>query len=98
MVRLALPLTLLASSAFAHDAPSGWTYPPECCSSIDCREVKESEIREVPGGYYVEKSQEMISYKSYKAKDSLDGKYHLCTEGGVDGAKVFCIFIPPRAF
>ena len=37
---------LLVTSATAHDAPLGWRYGVECCSTIDCWQEKDGAIKE----------------------------------------------------
>jgi len=37
----------------AHQAPSGWAYPTECCSGIDCAEIPASAVKETQRGYQV---------------------------------------------
>ena len=97
---LALLIVLFPSLAFAHDAPSGWSYPIECCSTVDCREVPASAVKEVWNGYLITLStkQEIVPYGSYKIKDSPDGAYHWCSQGGTNDGKTLCLFVPPRAF
>jgi hypothetical protein len=97
-VLIPLILAMISSPALAHQAPAGWTYPAECCSSFDCYEVKDGVVEEVPGGYHVTTNNETIPQTSPKVKNSLDGHYHLCTAGGKPEGRTFCILVPPRGF
>lgn len=53
-IHFAAPIALLILSAlntgiaFAHDAPSGWKYPPDCCHNRDCRPISAEWVRESP--------------------------------------------------
>ena len=95
---LALPL-LAALPARAHDAPTGWTYPWSCCSSMDCKEVAEKAISERPEGYVVNSTGEVVAYADKRVKDSPDGEYHWCAhQAGIDACHTICLFVPPKGF
>ena len=95
---LALPL-LAALRARAHDAPTGWTYPWSCCSSMDCKEVAEKAISERPEGYVVNSTGEVVAYADKRVKDSPDGEYHWCAhQAGIDAGHTICLFVPPKGF
>jgi hypothetical protein len=95
---LALPL-LAASPARAHDAPTGWTYPWSCCSSMDCKEVAPKAISERPEGYVVNSTGEVVAYADKRVKDSPDGEYHWCAhQAGIDAGHTICLFVPPKGF
>lgn len=49
---IAVAMAVTPAVALAHDAPSGWTYPSECCADFDCREVEASTIKEGRGGVH----------------------------------------------
>lgn len=96
---------LLASGAYAHEAPKtvkqplGWLYPYACCSTIDCRPAKEGEVRETPSGYVMSSTGETVPYTDKRVKDSPDGLFHTCQQGGnFDTGRVLCLFRPPRGF
>ena len=91
---------MMASSALAHDAPTGWSYPANCCSNYDCREIPAEDVKEVWNGYHMTKSKlhEIVPYQSGMVKDSPDGAFHWCTQGGTDAGKTICLFVPPRSF
>ena len=38
---------MLSSSTRAHEAPSGWEYPPSCCGGSDCAAVPDEAVQEV---------------------------------------------------
>jgi hypothetical protein len=95
--RLLLLSVFLSTSALAHDAPTGWSYPFNCCSNQDCREVPDASVKETPSGYLASNG-ETIPYADKRVKDSPDGKFHLCTIAGREDGRALCLFIPPRSF
>jgi hypothetical protein len=84
--------------SFAHDAPSGWTYPLACCSDFDCREVAEADVVEGPQGYVIKVTGEVIPMTSRKVRNSPDGQFHWCSVAGKTDGRTICLFVPPRAF
>lgn len=103
LVVWALTSVLLASGAYAHEAPKsvsqplGWLYPYACCSTIDCRPATEGEVRETPNGYLMSATGEVVPYTDKRVKDSPDGLFHTCQQGGnFDTGRVLCLFRPPR--
>ncbi|MFU0505203.1 hypothetical protein [Pseudaminobacter sp. NGMCC 1.201702] len=95
----AVALALAGSPpARAHQAPSGWAYPLNCCSNQDCREVAHKAISERPEGYVIIGTGEVLSYKDGRVKDSPDGEYHWCSADGADDGRTICLFVPPRSF
>ena len=48
-----LALLALGPGASAHQAMSGWSYPLECCHSLDCAEIAGNTVRETPNGYVI---------------------------------------------
>lgn len=87
---------VFATDAVPHEAPTGWSYPFVCCSSIDCREVADSDVLEGPDGYRIRQNGETIGYTDTRVKDSPDGAMHLCTVAGEDTGRTICLFVPPR--
>jgi hypothetical protein len=87
-----------ASSAFAHDAPSGWKYPFSCCSGVDCRPVKTKAISERPEGYVISTTGEVVPYNDRRIRYSPDGEYHWCSKYGKDDTPTICLFVPAPAF
>ena len=84
---------LLPCPAGAHDAPSGMTYPPMCCSGEDCKPIPESSIKAVPGGWLVKGTGEVISQALVLR--STDGRYHRCSSEHRDDTPTICLILPP---
>lgn len=104
-VFVALLWVLWPGAARAHDAlptaamPQGWTYPWGCCSNQDCRQATDGEVREVVKGYLLTTSGEIVPYGDKRIKDSPDGMFHACQQGGnIDKGRVLCLFVPPRSY
>jgi len=91
-----------ARPAAAHQAMSGWSYPYECCSGVDCAELAPAAIRETPDGYLVTvvpgghpmwpvtkpgPLQLAVPYRD--ARPSPDGRFHLCID---QTGKRLCFF------
>lgn len=97
-MRLALAalvlLCLSCQPAAAHDAPSGWHYPQECCSDRDCAPLDASRVREVPRGYLIDGEFTVLHAAT---KDSPDGEYHACFVPGVKQAPR-CFWRPKPSF
>lgn len=72
----------------AHEAPSGWSYPPECCGGHDCAEISPTRVRAVQGGY-------LVDGKYYKAlrdtRIAPDGRFHACFH---PPGNLWCFFRP----
>lgn len=87
-------------SASAHDSPSGWSYPLECCSDRDCAEVDKAGYVTTSDGRVLmsvtTKFGTMTVDENTKRYDSKDSKLHACIYKYPDGApRVICIFYPP---
>jgi hypothetical protein len=100
-----LTSALLASGAYAHEAPKsvsqplGWTYGWECCSIRDCAPVEKSGIGETSAGYVIRQTGEVIAYGDTRIKRSKDELYHRCTPAGdMDAARSICLYVPDRGF
>lgn len=78
-----------ASPAKAHEAPSGWSYPWECCSNMDCAEIAPSRVKIGAGGYVIDGR---FTVPQSEARSAPDGKYHACFPKP-DNLK--CFFAPP---
>lgn len=100
-----LCLAALVTQAYAHDAPSGWSYDASCCNTTDCRPADgpfdkvrhhKVQIEEVTGGYRVSTSKEVVPWNDKRIRESKDGEYHVCTAAGLDNTRVICIYIPLR--
>lgn len=91
-------ISLIGSYASAHNAPTGWAYPAACCSGVDCREVKSSSIKELPQGYEIMQTGELVKFHDTRLKSSPDGEYHWCSAGGTDQGRTICLFVPPSSY
>src|SRR5262245_36108362 len=68
----------------AHEAPSGWAYPFECCAGIDCAEIPSRAVKETPAGYGVTLLPGAMAKTPFAAvvpysaaRPAPDGAYHL---------------------
>lgn len=83
--------------AHAHDAPSGWSYPLDCCSGHDCRPIDPAEVQELGGGKVLDRvTGETLSGK--QVRFGGDGQWHICNVGGDREAKPICVFKPQSMF
>ena len=91
---VAVLMLCLSHVAFAHQAPSGWTYDATCCSNRDCAELPEAETpKPLDGGDWRLTTGEIVPRD--KVKFSPDGKFHLC-RWNATGA-VLCLYVPPSS-
>lgn len=90
----ALFTVALTNPSAAHQAPSGWAYPNECCSNRDCHMIDAEQIVEGPSGYVVTPSGETLGYTDPRVKQSPDGAYHWCAIPG--SPRTICLFVPPQ--
>ncbi|MCB1460886.1 MAG: hypothetical protein KDJ90_00305 [Nitratireductor sp.] len=95
---VALSALVAGSHSRAHDAPSGWSYPQNCCSGQDCDEIPASAVTAIGDGYHIELGpdqhiiltqigrgfSEDIAASDPRIKDSPDGAYHICLAGGIE--------------
>lgn len=95
---LATAVSAFVSQAFAHEAPTGWSYPASCCHNRDCRPVPAATVKEGPDGYRITISHETLPYGDTRVKNSPDGLYHWCTSNGSDSGPTICLYVPPRAY
>lgn len=91
------------ADADAHQAPTGWAYPFECCSNKDCGEIPASAVVEGPNGFVVTilpgqhdmvkdaPVQYLIPYGT--EKPSPDGLTHICLNPAL---KMLCFFTGNR--
>jgi hypothetical protein len=82
----------LLSQASAHDAPSGWSYAPECCSNHDCREIKDDAVSLVTGGWRIKATGEIMAQQ--EVRQSRDGRFHRCSSEGREDARTYCLYVP----
>lgn len=92
----ALAVTPLSTAA--HEAKSGWSYPLECCSNKDCREVPAENITERTDGYVIADTGERVGYSDPRVRNSPDGVYHWCSADGAKDSRTICLFVPPQSF
>lgn len=85
--RLVLLLAVLAimalaafGRAYAHDAPSGWPYPSECCGGNDCHPVECSDVEETAYGWLWDG----VPFPRPSVKSSHDRQCHACTQNYSD--------------
>lgn len=94
VVALALATLIAIGYAFAHPAPSGWHYSPECCHDRDCSPAPDGEVVPVPGGWRIVPTAEMIPHG--KTRPSPDGLIHRCIRTPPDRASpTLCLYVPP---
>ncbi|MDR6953831.1 hypothetical protein J2X65_003194 [Ancylobacter sp. 3268] len=82
------------SIGFAHEAPSGWEYPRDCCSAYDCYPVPAGALRFGPGGITVEATGETFPSRSTIVRPSGDGAFHRCSRAGDPAKPTICLFVP----
>lgn len=93
-IKLALLLGLLiVSPAQAHEAPSGWSYPPACCSGHDCAPLDAQRIKETGNDFLIDGK---FLVKRADAKLSPDGIYHACFSVKNQGPN--CFWYPPNSY
>lgn len=105
---LALPACSLATPASAHQAASGWTYPPACCHGDaehgECQAIPERAVKENGGGWSIvlepgdhrkvtHRNRYFVPYGSEIR--SGDGNYHICLHPTEEHEN--CFFVPPDA-
>lgn len=96
---------ILAQRARAHEAPSGWAYPYECCSNQDCASVPADAVKERRGGWHVTvvpgthpqvpagAPAVMVFVPVHEARPSPDGEWHICLHP--TDKRTLCFFAPP---
>lgn len=89
-------LAALCAPAQAHDAPKGWAYDTQCCSSQDCREINASQIREGSEGYTVTFTGETLAYDDRRIRYAPDGLYHWCECPYCKQAPTRCLYVPRK--
>lgn len=96
---LILAAIVSSTAAHAHEAPTGWTYGYECCSTTDCRQLSHGAVGEGPDGYRVRMTGEIIPYGDRRIKPSRDEFFHQCTPGGrIDAKRSICLYVPDRGY
>jgi hypothetical protein len=86
----------------AHHTNSGWTYPLECCSERECREigVGHLEAEPVPSSNGWRLSDGTV-IPFHLARRSPDGHFHVCRRTGESVGEIikpadgpFCLWVP----
>ncbi|QRG06083.1 hypothetical protein EZH22_24335 [Xanthobacter dioxanivorans] len=81
--------------ALAHDAPSGFTYLPSCCSSTDCRPADTGEVVEKDGGWLVVPSHTWLPANDLRLHEAPDGRFHVCNKVAGDRlSEPWCVYLP----
>lgn len=103
----AAALLVAAGGAVAHDAPSGWSYDPECCNTRDCSPAPAGTVREerrggvlgyavvIPLGMHHNARvavDEFIPLGDPRIRVSGDDQRHACVSST---GRVYCIYIAP---
>lgn len=105
LITLLLTAMALGARTWGHQAPSGWTYPNECCSGHDdCAEIPASAVRGLADGWHVDLPanvhprgypvRAVYPYGDGKIRRSGDGQFHLCIR---PNGEVLCLYVPPGA-
>jgi hypothetical protein len=82
--------------AHGHEAPSGWSYPGDCCGGQECRPIACSTVRDHPDGSV---SWLGLVFTPKQIRMSGDAMCHVCI--GYDSAAgskrryPHCIFLSP---
>lgn len=108
-VLLALPaISAISPPAWAHQAASGWSYPPACChgdiESGECQAIPGTSVREQNGGWTIvlepgdhrkvtHRNRYFVPYGS--EIPSGDGDFHICLHPTEEHQN--CFFVPPGA-
>ncbi|MEJ8571270.1 hypothetical protein [Microbaculum marinum] len=96
LLAIAGMVAIATRPARAHDAPLGWAYEADCCSTRDCRLVADDAIRMTADGWLVRATGEVIPYGSHKERRSPDSQFHRCSHafaapGATDGT--ICLYV-----
>lgn len=89
LLSAAVAIALTVEPAWPHDAPTGWTYDYNCCSTKDCHQLPLGTVRLSNNGYQVSLTPEQhhqlirsttftIGYADAKIRPSKDEFYHAC--------------------
>lgn len=92
-------IIIFAPRVFAHEAPTGWTYPVACCSNKDCQMVSNDAIHEpdsVDPNYVIRLTNERIDPRDRRVQFSPDGMFHWCAAQDGD-RRTICLFVPLKS-
>ncbi|PWK67566.1 hypothetical protein [Aminobacter sp. AP02] len=105
---LTLPAFSVTLQASAHQATSGWTYPPACChgdiESGECQAIPDKSVKEEGGGWSIQLEpgdhRKVTRHNRYFVPygseiPSGDGDFHICLHPTEDHEN--CFFVPPGA-
>jgi len=103
-ITIAIMLAAGTTHTRAHQAPTGWDYPFECCSEADCAPIDASAVREIRTGFVVtiapgrhpmwptERREPLVlEIPHQNTRQSPDGFWHLCIN---DAGELLCFFAP----
>jgi hypothetical protein len=85
----------------AHESPSGWQYPKECCHQLDCAPITDSSFTkptnptELPQLVVTTKHGTVAVPHNFKFRKSGDSNPHACMRpDGMGGLMLICLFFP----
>ena len=107
VVTISVISMVLVVQSDAHQAGSGWTYPPACCKEKDaggdCAPIPSSDVRKGahgfsvtlhPGDHHLATRSHWFFIPYGDEIPSGDGDYHICLHPTEDN--VNCFFAPPE--
>ena len=93
LLRTMMLLAIFIVPSLAHEAPSGWVYPPACCNNGDCAPLDAKRIKETAEGFLIDGK---YIVKRSDAKLSPDGIFHACFPWQNRGPN--CFWYPPNSY
>lgn len=94
----AIFIIFITVSAWAHHAPEGWAYDPECCSGLDCRPLPDGMVEPSTAGWLVKFTGETIPYNDKRVRFSGDNHFHWCAFNALAKedltGKTRCLYVP----
>lgn len=104
---LGVVLALFTWPAFAHQAPSGWSYAPSCCDNRDCAPVVASAVVATLEGWrvvleagehpqVVERREWIVPYQDVRIRQSGDSEFHPCIHP--ISKAILCLYVPTMGF
>ena len=89
-------LGLLLIAAAIGTARGHSFYDLDCCHDRDCAPVADGAVVEDAAGFLVVATGQRVDRGSPKVRLSPDGRWHLCTLGGVPDGAILCLYVPGR--
>lgn len=102
-------LACAAAKAFAHQAPTGWSFDGWCCNgdghSGDCQQIPQSSVRPVKGGYQITlrpgdhgmvTRNHVFTKTQSEVRNAPDGQYYACLYPTEDTPR--CFYAPAMGF